>query len=392
MVGEVQLYERATWLEIRGLPLHCWNGVTLKKIAGLWGSFEALGENDKHTMDCEKARVLIITNQVRRIEDIIDVEVGDNMFQVSVREVGFNDGTSYPLCKNGNNEMVESEKTDESTCNSKSDTVRCNEEEKVDRSRSGTEEEMFQAMWIDRNCINGDSRDKESSRGQIKLSELVGGELKDTLVLDGVESREGESREVEEPIESKEGNVVAHAVSVQGKLGEDLDLGSDKGFGLEARPLGNLTSLSGPVSNRVEGVAETNSVVKLGSKELVGGGANGKNYEQKKSWADKINEKVNSGHFDSRDSIEEDNTEDESGRGFFTELEDIKGKRRKRRVKKYGSLLDIQNKSISDKDRRKRDKALKKRSWSKENLEQTELSGKSLLDIDINNRVSKIIN
>ncbi|KAK8519474.1 hypothetical protein V6N12_025511 [Hibiscus sabdariffa] len=211
--------------------------------------------------------------------------------------------------------MVESEKTDESTCNSKSDTVRCNEEEKVDRSRSGTEEEMFQAMWIDRNCINGDSRDKESSRGQIKLSELVGGELKDTLVLDGVESREGESREVEEPIESKEGNVVAHAVSVQGKLGEDLDLGSDKGFGLEARPLGNLTSLSGPVSNRVEGVAETNSVVKLGSKELVGGGANGKNYEQKKSWADKINEKVNSGHFDSRDSIEEDNTEDESGRG-----------------------------------------------------------------------------
>ncbi|KAL4377115.1 hypothetical protein GQ457_02G032860 [Hibiscus cannabinus] len=62
------------------------------------------------------------------------------------------------------------------------------------------------------------------------------------------------------------------------------------------------------------------------------------------------------------------------------------------RAKKYGSLLDIQNKSISDKERRRRDKALKKRSWCKENLDRTELSGKSLSDTDINNRVSKIIN
>ncbi|KAL4324137.1 hypothetical protein GQ457_11G030450 [Hibiscus cannabinus] len=375
--------ERATWLEIRGLPLHCWNGVTLKKTARLWGSFEALGENDKHTMDCEKARVLIATNQVRRIEEIIDVEVGDCVFQVSVREVGFNDGTSYPLCNKGNNETIESEKTDESTSKSKLDTVRNNEEEKVDRSQSGTEEEVFQAMWIERNCIN-----RKSSREQIKLSELVGGELKDTLALDGVESREGESRGVGEPTESKEGNVVAHAVSVQGKLGEDSDIGSDKGCGLEARPLRNFTPLNGPVSKRVEGVAETNSVVKLCSKELEGGGVYGQVYEQKKSWADRINEKVNSRHFDSKDSIEED----ESGRGFLTELEDIKGERRKMRAKKYGSLLDIQNKSISDKERRRRDKALKKRSWCKENLDRTELSGKSLSDTDINNRVSKIIN
>ncbi|KAK9029999.1 hypothetical protein V6N11_031437 [Hibiscus sabdariffa] len=185
--------------------------------------------------------------------------------------------------------MVESETTVESTRNSKSDTVSSNEEEKVDQS--------------------------------------CGGEFKETLALDGVESREGKSRGVEEPTECKEGNEVDHTISVQGQLGEDLDLGSDKGCGLEARPLRNFTPLNGLVSNRVEGVAETNSVVKLGSKELVGRGANGQVFEQKKSWADRINEKVNSGHFDSRDSIEEDNTEDESGRGFLTELEDIKGKK-----------------------------------------------------------------
>ncbi|KAK8604719.1 hypothetical protein V6N13_099650 [Hibiscus sabdariffa] len=169
---KISYSERSTWLEIKGLLLHCWNSVTLKMITGLWGSFEALGENDKHTMDCEKVRVLIATNRVKQIEEIIDV--GDGVFQVSVREVGFNDGTSYPLCNNKNSELVESEETDESTSNSKSDTVNSKTEEEVDRSQSSTEEEEVQAMWIERNCIDGDSRDKESSRGHIKLSELVG--------------------------------------------------------------------------------------------------------------------------------------------------------------------------------------------------------------------------
>ncbi|KAK8994118.1 hypothetical protein V6N11_008324 [Hibiscus sabdariffa] len=35
--------------------------------------------------------------------------------------------------------------------------------------------------------------------------------------------------------------------------------------------------------------------------------------DHKKSWADRITEKVNLGHFDSRDSIEENNTEEDSG-------------------------------------------------------------------------------
>ncbi|KAK8609071.1 hypothetical protein V6N13_025378 [Hibiscus sabdariffa] len=115
---KISYSERATWLEIRGLPLHCWNCVTLKKIAGLWGP-------------------------LRHWERTI----------------------SPPWT--ANNELVESEKTDKSTSNSKSNTVRSNEEEKVDQSRSDTDEEVFQAMWVERNFINGDSQDKESSRGKL---------------------------------------------------------------------------------------------------------------------------------------------------------------------------------------------------------------------------------
>ncbi|KAK8707917.1 hypothetical protein V6N13_058968 [Hibiscus sabdariffa] len=53
--------DRATWLEVSSLPLHCWNHTTLMQIAEIWGEFEALSENGHHIMDCEKVSVLITT-------------------------------------------------------------------------------------------------------------------------------------------------------------------------------------------------------------------------------------------------------------------------------------------------------------------------------------------
>ncbi|KAK8701470.1 hypothetical protein V6N13_019857 [Hibiscus sabdariffa] len=138
--------ERATWIEIRGLPLHCWNSVTLKKIAELWGTFEALGANFKHSLDCEKVTVLIATNQARRIEEIVEVDLGDRVFQVNVKEIGFNDGTTYPLSNNGKDILEESEKSDESTGVSKLSVEERMEVESVDRSRPGMEAEVLQSL------------------------------------------------------------------------------------------------------------------------------------------------------------------------------------------------------------------------------------------------------
>ncbi|KAK8671395.1 hypothetical protein V6N13_037991 [Hibiscus sabdariffa] len=252
-----------------------------EKLAGLWGTFESLGENDKHTLDCEKVRVLIATNQVKQMEETIDVEIGDSVFQVSVREVGFHDGTSYPLCNNGNSEMADSEKIDESTSTSKSDMVRSKSENEVDWNRPGMEEEEIQARWVERNCINGDSWDNETSRGHIKFSELVGGLPKDTGALDGV--------------------------------------GIGEGCGLEARPCENFDPLSGLASYGKGRIAESNSVVNLDldPKEHAGGVANG----QKKPWAERINEKVNLGYIHGRYPIEDDILEDESDRGKGTKEE-----------------------------------------------------------------------
>ncbi|KAK8690132.1 hypothetical protein V6N13_088833 [Hibiscus sabdariffa] len=64
----------ATWIEISGVPLHCWNQITLSRLAKLWGSFEALGENANHTMDCEKVSVPITTSVDSKISETVEIE------------------------------------------------------------------------------------------------------------------------------------------------------------------------------------------------------------------------------------------------------------------------------------------------------------------------------
>ncbi|KAL4271467.1 hypothetical protein GQ457_13G005560 [Hibiscus cannabinus] len=88
---------RATWLEVSGIPLHCWNGTTLKRVAELWGSFEAFGENLQHNLDCEKVTILISTNQFKHIDEVVELEVGSLKYEIKVVEHGFKDSTSDPL-------------------------------------------------------------------------------------------------------------------------------------------------------------------------------------------------------------------------------------------------------------------------------------------------------
>ncbi|KAL4366490.1 hypothetical protein GQ457_05G033220 [Hibiscus cannabinus] len=81
----------------------------------------------------------------------------------------------------------------------------------------------------------------------------------------------------------------------------------------------------------------------------------------------------------------------ENEKYFFNDLESRKGKKRGRGTKKFGSLLELQNKSITASERRKMDKALRSRKWNKQFLKETKLSGKSLSDSDIKSRVSVLV-
>ncbi|KAK8712383.1 hypothetical protein V6N13_147623 [Hibiscus sabdariffa] len=121
---------RATWLEISGVPFHCWNEMTLKRISDLFESFEAFGENFKHLIDCEKVTLLITTNQSNRLQELVDLEVGNRTYEVNVMEIGFRDDTNDPsIPKNGlhrqnNEEKLRAESRSESSSIKESSSVK----------------------------------------------------------------------------------------------------------------------------------------------------------------------------------------------------------------------------------------------------------------------------
>ncbi|KAK8669043.1 hypothetical protein V6N13_106484 [Hibiscus sabdariffa] len=86
--------DRATWIEIRGVSLHAWNMITLKRIAAVWGNFEAWGENHNMTLDAEKTSVLITTSYAGRINEIIQVEVDNDSFEVGSEDSSDTSSTS----------------------------------------------------------------------------------------------------------------------------------------------------------------------------------------------------------------------------------------------------------------------------------------------------------
>ncbi|KAK8628286.1 hypothetical protein V6N13_063995 [Hibiscus sabdariffa] len=88
-VESFKIPERSTWIEVAGIPLHCWNSITFKRIAAAWGTLEALGENGNQILGCEKVSMLISTTQQEEIEEILEVVVGDDVFIVRVYEVRF---------------------------------------------------------------------------------------------------------------------------------------------------------------------------------------------------------------------------------------------------------------------------------------------------------------
>ncbi|KAK8613649.1 hypothetical protein V6N13_101406 [Hibiscus sabdariffa] len=338
--------ERVTWLEIRGLPLHCWNSVSLKKIAALWGSFEALGENDNHSLDCEKATVLISANQVKRIEEVIEVEIGDKVFQIGIKEIGFNDGTPYPLCNKWKKVEKVNEKTEESVSESKAETEKKDKAEvEVDRSWSGMKEEAQEAMLAGRDFINEGNREKETSMGKINFSELMG-EVPKVETANGRLENTADTINGEEKLADQKGGNNDYLV---GSGNEEMDGISDQELnnsaGLEAGPRKNSVSQS---ELELSGREGTNPVDHMGYDEEIVQGSNKQLPEAKKKWADSLNEKLNTGKSWSRLSNGANTSEEELERDFFAELEEKKGKMRKKKTKKFGSLLEIQNNSISE--------------------------------------------
>ncbi|KAK9041519.1 hypothetical protein V6N11_016616 [Hibiscus sabdariffa] len=102
----------------------------------------------------------------------------------------------------------------------------------------------------------------------------------------------------------------------------------------------------------------------------------------KSSWEANV-DKQNNIHlaFGELDELREIPDTLEESRGFFPELIT-----KHRKEKKYSSLKEFQDKALSERERKKRDRALKRVKKSKQDVESSELSGRSLSDSDLTAR------
>ncbi|TYH93990.1 hypothetical protein ES332_A12G011100v1 [Gossypium tomentosum] len=78
--------ERVTWIEVAGIPLHCWNYETFKRVAELWGKLISIGESWNRTNNFEKMDVLIFINKPHLIDELIILEVGNCKFRIRIQE------------------------------------------------------------------------------------------------------------------------------------------------------------------------------------------------------------------------------------------------------------------------------------------------------------------
>ncbi|KAH1063662.1 hypothetical protein J1N35_028649 [Gossypium stocksii] len=113
------LSERVTWIEISGVPMYCWNYETFKRVTGKWGILVSMGEDLSRTMNFEKIEMLISITQLKKLEEVVLLEVGDIRFPISVREKRWSEESKNISAKMESRQDV----ADESVLESKPESV-----------------------------------------------------------------------------------------------------------------------------------------------------------------------------------------------------------------------------------------------------------------------------
>ncbi|KAE8660014.1 hypothetical protein F3Y22_tig00116959pilonHSYRG00364 [Hibiscus syriacus] len=78
---------RRVWLVCEGIPFHAWNWNTFKNIATKWGKLMAIDNSCEFPSSFDRAKIQILTNVHGRIDEKLELKVGDNLFKTLVYEV-----------------------------------------------------------------------------------------------------------------------------------------------------------------------------------------------------------------------------------------------------------------------------------------------------------------
>ncbi|KAK9033174.1 hypothetical protein V6N11_018211 [Hibiscus sabdariffa] len=77
---------RRVWLTMYGIPVDAWVDRTFENIASLWGNFVRIDGETSDAVSFERALVLIETDWLCNIDEVIDLEVEGENFEVRVVE------------------------------------------------------------------------------------------------------------------------------------------------------------------------------------------------------------------------------------------------------------------------------------------------------------------
>ncbi|KAK8674637.1 hypothetical protein V6N13_032746 [Hibiscus sabdariffa] len=191
--------DRTTWVEVVGIPLHCWNYLTFKRIAECWSSLVALGENLNQIQGYEKMALLISTSQMKKIEEVMEIEVGNEVYSVRVFEIYVVKVSSSVQCSCPGKKPDRKSSSKTSANSSESSTTSKNKEKSGSSGDNpiGTDE-AINAVCLGKSSHDyANSADKGASRS-LGVPELVVG-IFEALSGDNISARGVQKRPVGYP-------------------------------------------------------------------------------------------------------------------------------------------------------------------------------------------------
>ncbi|KAF7120561.1 hypothetical protein RHSIM_Rhsim13G0125400 [Rhododendron simsii] len=84
--GEQAKRERFAWIACYGMPLNVWNVPSFRAIGSKWGHFIEVDDNTLREKSYEKGRLLIATDNFRKIEGIMQITVERKVYEIIVEE------------------------------------------------------------------------------------------------------------------------------------------------------------------------------------------------------------------------------------------------------------------------------------------------------------------
>ncbi|KAK8603276.1 hypothetical protein V6N13_085467 [Hibiscus sabdariffa] len=83
----IKLDRRHVWLAIGGVPIQAWPKHTFKNIAEVWGSLVYIDKDTSAPTSFEQGCILIETDVINRIEDVVELVVNERLYLVRVQEI-----------------------------------------------------------------------------------------------------------------------------------------------------------------------------------------------------------------------------------------------------------------------------------------------------------------